>query len=99
MSALQNGHVEVMKWLIEKGCGMSEKLCMIAAKEGNVEALKWLAERGCPITYCKIGKMPAQHGPNQSEVEGYNQILKWAKEKCLLCGDEEGNQIRKSGYP
>ena len=45
---VQNGNLENMKWLLEKGCPWNFWTFEKAAEHGNLENMKWLLEKGCP---------------------------------------------------
>ena len=46
--AAMNGHLEVLKYLHEKGCEWNEYACTNAAMNGHLEVLKYLHENKCP---------------------------------------------------
>jgi ankyrin repeat protein len=45
--AARLGHIDILKYLIEKGCGIDRFCCDQAVKGGNIEILKYLREIGC----------------------------------------------------
>ena len=51
MSALHNGHLDCVRYMIENGLiNVTEKpYCDIATKRGHYECLKFLHENGCPF--------------------------------------------------
>ncbi|KAG2491007.1 hypothetical protein HYH03_010679 [Edaphochlamys debaryana] len=48
-SGAKSGSVEVMRWLLQRGCPMSEGAWSKAAESGCEAAVELLAELGCPI--------------------------------------------------
>ena len=46
--AAWGGHLELLKYLREKGCAWSEETCVTAANGAHLHVLKWLRECGCP---------------------------------------------------
>ena len=46
-AAASGGHLEVLKYLHEKGCPWNKKTCMYAASGGHLEVLKYAIENGC----------------------------------------------------
>ena len=46
--AAQGGHLEVLKYLHEKGCPWNEETCNAAAFEGHLDVLKYAHEHECP---------------------------------------------------
>ena len=39
--AAKRGHLEVIKWDVENGCPLSNRVCSIAADYGQFEFLEW----------------------------------------------------------
>lgn len=46
--AASGGHLEMLKWLRQQGCGWGEQTCTMAAARGHLEVLKWTRSNGCP---------------------------------------------------
>ena len=46
--AARGGHLELLKYLREKGCTWNERTCAAAAQEGHVHVLEYLRTNGCP---------------------------------------------------
>ncbi len=47
--AAENGRMDVMQWMREKGCPWDGKECLAAAENGHLDILKWLQESECRI--------------------------------------------------
>ena len=45
--AAENGHLEALKYLHEKGVPWNDRVCEEAAKNGYLDILKYLHENGC----------------------------------------------------
>jgi len=45
---INEGHLEVLKYLHENGCPWDEEGCVYASRNGHIEVLKYLHENGCP---------------------------------------------------
>jgi hypothetical protein len=72
------GHLEVLRWAREHGCGWDEWTCARAAADGHLEVLKWAREHHCPwhedlddedVDCCLL----AAQG-------GHLEVLKWLRE-------------------
>lgn len=72
MEAAGNGDLEVLKWLLSKGCPWNETTCIIAAGNGHLEVLKWARENDCPWD-----ESTCSFAAEMGELE----TLKWAREK------------------
>ena len=68
----ENGNVELLEFLHEKGCPWDEMTCLVAAEEGHLECLKYAHEKGCPwdIWTC-----------TQAAENGHLECLKYLHEK------------------
>ena len=71
LKAVQNGHLEVLKWARENGCPWNEKICLKAVQNGHLEVLKWARENGCPWDELTC---------TYAASYGHLEILKWARE-------------------
>ena len=53
--AAVNGHLKVVKWLVENGCNIHQKtedknnVLTLAARHGHLEVVQWFVENGCNI--------------------------------------------------
>jgi hypothetical protein len=47
-SAVESGHLEVLKWTRENGCHWDKWAYTLAAKNGRLNVLKYLRKNGCP---------------------------------------------------
>jgi hypothetical protein len=65
------GHLHVLKWLRENGCGWEGDTCWKAAESGHLDVLKWAREKGC--------KWDAWTCAFAAEG-GHLNVLKWARE-------------------
>ena len=45
-SFARNGHINVLKWLVERGCCLDKWTIIGAARGGHIEVLEWLRETG-----------------------------------------------------
>ena len=59
-NAAVNGHLEVLKWLHEKGAPWNENACYYAAFNGHLETFKWLLVNGCHCSESTKGIMKAK---------------------------------------
>ncbi len=41
------GHLNVLKWLVEKGYPLNKNICFYASKKGHLDILIWARENGC----------------------------------------------------
>ena len=42
------GHLDVLKWLRERGCPWDEETCYEANMRGHFDVYDWALENGCP---------------------------------------------------
>jgi len=47
-AAASRGHLEIIKWLLAKGCPQDETVCRAAEQSGQWVILKYLVDSGCP---------------------------------------------------
>lgn len=47
--AVENGHLEVLKWLCKNGCKWDVHLCNHAAGKGHLHILKWSKNNKLPL--------------------------------------------------
>ena len=53
--AASNGHLEIVKWLLQNGCSTDERndngdtCILVAAENGQLETVKWLVQNGCSL--------------------------------------------------
>jgi hypothetical protein len=69
--AARYGHLHVLKWARESGCGWNQWTCVGAARGGYLHVLQWARENGCEwnewtCSYAARG--------------GHLHVLKWARE-------------------
>ena len=70
--AAKNGHLEVLRWLVENGCLWDSFACEFAALNGHLEVLKWAKEAGGPWQNPDVCSGAAR--------KGHLEVLKWARE-------------------
>ena len=44
----KHGHMEMVQFMLDNGCGMGKMVCSGASEGGQLEMLKYLRELGCP---------------------------------------------------
>lgn len=71
-AALENGHLEIIKWLRSQGYKWHGVEYVIAVKRGYLEILKWLIVQECPWSI--------QDCVCIAVTEGQLEILKWLRE-------------------
>ena len=55
-SAAKGGHLEVLRYVKERGCTCDEEACEVAAGGGHLERLKYAPENGCAQQSITISK-------------------------------------------
>lgn len=70
--AARGGHLEVLKWLREKGCPWDEEVCAAAARGGHIETLRYLRDNGCPWD---------EGTCNLAAVGGHLSVLEFARDR------------------
>jgi len=70
-SAAINGHLLVMKWLLDNGCDVAWNTFSCAAQNGNIENMKWLKDSGSGFGYYTF---------NSAARKGNLETMKWLKE-------------------
>lgn len=68
--AAKYGHLEVLQWARENGCGWNVYTCSHAAKNGHLKVIQWARANGCPwheltCTWAATG--------------GHLEVLQWAR--------------------
>ena len=86
--AAQDGHLEVLQWLIDHEAPMNEGTCARAAEGGSLAALKMLREHDCAWdhTTCEF-----------AASEGHLDILKFAREQGCPLGERQRATVACSG--
>lgn len=86
--AVQNNHLEVLKWLHNNGAPCGPETCSAAAKKGYLEILKWLRSVGVPWD---------QKTCEKAFSEGHIETLMWAYDNgCPWKLDREQKSITKT---
>ena len=67
----ENGHLDIMKWLLANGCPCNNLTFHAASGNGNLDNMKWLRANGCPF-----GKATFYN----AVVNGNQYNIKWLKE-------------------
>ena len=69
--AARNGHYELLKYLIERGCPITIYISALLASNGSVEMLQWLVDRGYNV--------------NQSDCRhlGNRRVIEWCRGREL----------------
>jgi hypothetical protein len=44
----ETGQLEVLEWVTEEGCPLTEDACVAGARGGQIPSLQWIREQGCP---------------------------------------------------
>ena len=60
--AAAGGHLELLKYLREKGCGWSKNTFICAARGAHLHVLKWLRECECPLDIDRMSYPAARSG-------------------------------------
>ena len=68
--AVEQGHLEILKWLKEKECYWDSRIIFVAVKKGQVEILQWLIE---------IGHCCSNFIVDTALVNGQLEVLKWLR--------------------
>ena len=53
-----DGHLEILKWLHENGCPISDEACYEAAENAAWECLKYLVDNKCPDWEYYVNTIP-----------------------------------------
>ena len=70
----RNGHLEVVKLMIQVGVHWDESTFLAAVAGGDLDVLKWMKENGCPMNHLACASAAAA---------GHLDVLKWLREiKC-----------------
>ena len=88
MRAANEGRLDVLKWLFEKGCPISRKLCASGAvNSGHVHMLQWMKDNGM------TGEWRERH-MYSAACNGHLEVVKWLhangcpwdEKACLFAG-------------
>ena len=87
--AVQQGDLNIMKWLHENGAQLDEETFHAAARLGSLENMKWLKENQCPwgiSTWCAAKLECARKELKSVENQIYDDdnTLDAAKAKCTV---------------
>ena len=89
--AARGGHLEVLKWLREKGCPWDAWACTEAARYDHLAVLKWLRSQDPPCPWDESACSEAAWG-------GHLDVLKWLRENgCpwdIVCRGTSHTHIR-----
>lgn len=90
--AARGGHVEVLKWLRERGCAWDASTCSAAARGGHLDALKWLRRRRCPFpsgscTNSVCRKTEGAEGHAEMLMRLWGGGCPWDDESCRLAAE------------
>jgi hypothetical protein len=75
-SASRNGHQDVLKWAIERGCPWHFLTCSEAAWGGHLDLLKWAIQNGAPHESSKVSGTAARRG-HFEVVKWYSETYGW----------------------
>ena len=79
--AVENGHIDCLKYLHENGCSWSTETCNKAAENGHIDCLKYLHENGCPWSTETCNKA-AQYGHLYCLKYLHQNGCPWSTETC-----------------
>lgn len=101
-AAAENGHLQLLKHLREKGWNWGASACRAAAQHRHFEVLRWLRENGCPWKASTF-----HHAARSGKIE----VLTWLREqgcpaKASVCEAAAMSDnlhalqwLRSQGYP
>ena len=73
--AAEGGHLQLLKWLYEKGYGVEDKdICSVAAKKGHLHVLKWARE----VAECPWDR---QECLRMARMKERKNVLEWIEKK------------------
>ena len=83
---IQQGHLEVLKWLLDKGFELTDDVSMHAAEYGQLDTLKWLKSMNIVMTNTTVyASINGKHHKimNWSVAKGFVDIDNALNESCI----------------
>lgn len=80
--AARGGHLELLKYLREKGCGWSKNTFIRAARGAHLHVLKWLRECECPLDIDSMSYPAARSGSLETLQWVHDNGCPWNKSMC-----------------
>jgi ankyrin repeat protein len=90
LNASQCGHIEVVKYLIEKGANVDSNVFIMACQEGKLELVKYFIELGVDI------HVKNEWGLRISAKRNHLEIVKYLIEKGADIHADEDRSLRES---
>lgn len=100
--AASEGHLDVLRWAVSKGCRLSDHTMRCAIEGGHLDVVRWGNEQGCPwpVNACRLAALGAHVDILRLARE---EGLPWNEETCMSAA-EAGDLgtlrfARRSGCP
>ena len=84
--AASEGHLDVLRWAVSEGCGLSVHTMRCAIERGHLDVVRWGSERGCPWPpdACRLAALGGHLGILRlARDEG----LPWSEETCMSAAE------------